>query len=340
PRFPARAPHRPPAVSPHSRPLALQPLIPVLWDAPSRLSLSPLTRRGTRGSSPDGPSAPKTLRCRLLNTFLNPPFGTYARPAPRCMDSAGTFLPSGLHASNTHGRLLRLRCRSLHLLPPQQDLVHYPEHILFHCSTVAQWAPFPPPAALRHSASCRTLECQQSFPSAHNDSEPDTPLLFPSPAESGPNSMPLRPIPATAAATSRSPQCCSTAPVGAKARFSNNRSGAGRNVLPACLHPTPGWHPPRPNNLHNRAQERSLCIPSLQQTWIPAPISRRAQSAASFRLPGHSSLIDDAQLPRPWAVRSTPRYRSHRRAVKVPHPLGVLPCYRVATLALPLKALR
>src|SRR5580765_6294271 len=55
PRFPARAPHRPPAISPHSRPLALQPLIPVLWDDPSRLSLSPLTRRGTRGSSLDDP---------------------------------------------------------------------------------------------------------------------------------------------------------------------------------------------------------------------------------------------------------------------------------------------
>src|SRR5262249_55431850 len=133
PRFPARAPHRPPAVSPHSRPLVLQPLIPVLWDAPSRLSLSPPTRRGILGSSLDDPSATKTRCSRSLNTSLNPPYGTSAHRPPRCMDPAKIFPLSTLCASNTHVRPLLLRCRSLHLPQPQQDLVHYPRHILFHC---------------------------------------------------------------------------------------------------------------------------------------------------------------------------------------------------------------
>src|SRR5579871_5168576 len=169
---------RPPAAYPQARlPLpAPPPRAPpdVRLTAPQ----SPPTQSGSPGSSLDDPSAPKTLRCRFLNTFLNPPFGTSARPAPCCMDSAGTFLPSCLHASNTHVRLLLLRYKSLRLPLPQQDLVHYPRHIRCHCSTVVRWAPFPPPAVLRHSASCRRLEPQPSFPSAHNDSEPDTLPLF------------------------------------------------------------------------------------------------------------------------------------------------------------------
>src|SRR6476646_12240950 len=95
PRSPARAPHRPPAASRPPHPRAPAPPPRALQGVPPAGLRSLPTRSGILGSSLDDPSAPKTLRCRFLNTFLNPPSGTSAHRPSSCMDSAKTFPPSG-----------------------------------------------------------------------------------------------------------------------------------------------------------------------------------------------------------------------------------------------------